>query len=89
MDKQEKRERIMDEKCRKCGYSYINANVFCCDYMRIIGHSRGCSIEECQLYKEHPREPGDNKAKEYQVRSFSRRAQKRRGRKKKTDADSA
>lgn len=81
----DKRQKIMEQKCRKCGYSYITGMTTCCDYMGIMGHSRGCSIEECQLHKDHPREHGENKIRAYQVKAYNERAKGKRKRLKKAD----
>lgn len=62
------REEIMQRKCRRCAYSWIHGPIVQCDYLNILGHSRGCSIEACQLYKDHPRMDGDSKSKPYTVR---------------------
>ena len=78
----DKRAKIMDQKCRKCGYSYITGTSVWCDYIGIMGHSRGCSIEDCKLHLDHPRERGDSKANAYSARAYKAR---KGGRKKKGD----
>lgn len=59
----EEERRTCGEKCRRCGYSYIYSTQVHCDYSNIMGHSRGCSIADCQIYKDVPREWGDTKSK--------------------------
>lgn len=45
------------KKCRTCMYRGKKNG---CDYIEIVGHSRGCSVEECTVYeKGNPKTKGD------------------------------
>lgn len=42
------------KKCRTCAYRG-NRRDNGCDFILITGHSRGCSVEQCKVYKKGPR----------------------------------
>lgn len=41
------------KKCKTCQYRGIKNG---CDYIEIVGHSRGCSVESCTVYKKGARQ---------------------------------
>lgn len=41
--------------CRTCIYRARDFGVNTCDYIEIRGHSRGCSVEDCDKYVKGPR----------------------------------
>lgn len=47
--------------CKTCQYrmgQYGKARAMNCNYIEIEGHSRGCSVEECNVYKKGKRIKG-------------------------------
>lgn len=42
------------KKCKTCAYRG-NGRDNGCDFLLITGHSRGCSVRHCNVYKKGPR----------------------------------
>lgn len=46
------------KKCKTCKYrppSALKANGAGCDYLDLVGHSRGCAVEDCDRYEKGSR----------------------------------
>ena len=43
-------DEVKNKKCRTCVYRASDYHMNGCDYILIEGHSRGCSVEECDRY---------------------------------------
>ena len=44
-----------NRKCRTCKYRAYEYSVNGCDYTLITGHSRGCSVKDCDRYEKGPK----------------------------------
>lgn len=50
------RGRRCGDHCKKCRFGVTYSTDTYCDYNYVTGHSRGCSIPECEIWKEHPKD---------------------------------
>lgn len=47
--------RHSNPKCRTCKYKAQEQAINGCDYISIVGHSRGCSVKDCDKYEKGKR----------------------------------
>lgn len=59
-DKPDKKVPVKDNSdrhlCKTCRFRGDATGKNGCDYIEIVGHSRGCSVEECNVYERGKRE---------------------------------
>lgn len=59
-DKPDKKAPVRDNSdrhlCKTCKFRGCDQGKNGCDYIEIVGHSRGCSVEECTVYERGKRE---------------------------------